>query len=284
MPPIPVTTTTYDDPDGNGLATTAPGGSSSGCNPLTTQGCLDTTYTVFNADNESTLATDASGNETLTCYDGDGHVAQTVPPAGVGSLTPASCPTSYPSSYGNAFATQATTYTYDAQGEQTAVSVPPATGSSTRATTTNVYDAAGQQLEVEAPPATSGGSDVDTVNTYDAGGNLSTTTTAYGTTSASTTSNCYDPDGDKTATVPGTGNTSGVASCSASFPWGTTSSYQTSSQFDSAGNLISSTSPNPGSGSTATTTYTYDPVGNQLTVTSPTTPPTVTTYTYNPQK
>ena len=279
----PVITTTYYDPDGNVVATTAPGGSSSGCNPLTTSACLDTAYTSFNADNESTLATDPSGNETLTCYDGDGKVAQTVPPAGVvaGSLAPSSCPTSYPSSYGSALVTQATTYTYNAEGEETVVSVPPATGSSTRATTTRVYDAAGQLLEVEAPPATTGGSDVVTANTYDAGGNLTTTTTGYGTTSASTTSYCYDSDGDKTATVPGTGNTSGVASCSASFPWGTTSLYQTSSEFDSAGDLISSTSPDPGSGSPATTTYTYDPAGNQLTLTSPTSE--VTKYTYNPQ-
>jgi RHS repeat-associated protein len=284
-----VTNATYYDPDGNVVATTAPAGNPyssgnpSGCNPLTTSTCADTTYTSFDAENESTLVTDASGNETLTCYDGDGNVAQTVPPAGVvaGSLTASSCPTSYPSSYGSALVTEATTYTYNAQGEQTTVSVPPATGSSTRATTSNVYDAAGQSVEVEAPPATSGGSDVVTASTYDAGGNLSTTTTAYGTSSASTTSYCYNPDGDKTATVPGTGNTSGVASCSASSPWGTTSSYQTSSEFDSAGNLISSTSPNPGSGSAATTTYTYDPVGNQLTVTSPTS--AVTTNTYNPQ-
>ena len=41
----------------------------------------------------------------------------------------------------------------------------------------------------------------------------STTTTGYGTATASTTSNCYDPDGNKTATVPGDSNTSGVATC-----------------------------------------------------------------------
>ena len=62
-----------------------------------------------------------------------------------------------------------------------------------------------------------------------------TTTTGAGTVTASTTSNCYDPDGNKTATVPGDSNTSGVATCGASSPYETSSSYQTGYSYDSLG-------------------------------------------------
>ena len=43
-------------------------------------------------------------------------MTETVPPMGVAtnSLTPASCPKTYPSGYGVRLATDATTYTYDA--------------------------------------------------------------------------------------------------------------------------------------------------------------------------
>ena len=188
---------------------------------------------TFDADDESTLVTDPMGNQTLTCYDGDGNVAQTVPPSGVssGSLTASSCPTSYPSDYGSghALSSDATTNTYNAQGDQTVVTVPPATGSSNQATTTNVYDAAGNVIEVEAPPSTtSGGSDVITTSTYNQLGELSTQTLSSGS-SSSTTSYCYDPNGDTTATVPGVGNASGLVACDSSSPWGTSSPYQTSS-------------------------------------------------------
>ena len=128
-----VTSATYYDPDGNVLASTTTGGNPSSCNPVTSQTCAYTTYNIFDADNEKTLVTDPSSNETLTCYDGDGNVAQTVLPAGVayGSLTASSCPTSYPSSYGVAISAApnyATTTTYNAQGDQTVVTAPPPTG------------------------------------------------------------------------------------------------------------------------------------------------------------
>ena len=285
-----VTKATYFDADGNAVATIAPGGNpystgnTSGCNPLTTSTCADTTYTGFDADDESTLVTDPMSNQTLTCYDGDGNIAQTIPPSGVSSssLTASSCPASYPSDYGSghALSSDATTNTYNAQGDKTVVTVPPATGSNTQATTTNVYDAAGRLVEVDAPPSTtSGGSNVITTSTYDLVGNLSTQTLSSGS-SSSTTSSCYDPAGDTTATVPGVGNASGVVACQTTSPWGTSSPYQTSSSYDSAGEEVSTTSPAPGSGSAATTSYTYDAQGNQLTMTDPSSH--VTTYTYNP--
>jgi YD repeat-containing protein len=75
-----------------------------------------TTTTTYNADDEPTLATDPDGNATLSCYDGDGHLAISVPPVGVAasSLSAVSCPTSYPASYGDRLATDATTTAYDA--------------------------------------------------------------------------------------------------------------------------------------------------------------------------
>jgi len=75
--------------------------------------------------------TDADNNSTLTCYDGDGHVAQTVPPAGVAAntLTPANCPSSYPADYdptkaSDWLASDATLHTYNAMGEVTADYMP----------------------------------------------------------------------------------------------------------------------------------------------------------------
>ena len=89
-----------------------------------------TTTTAYDADDEATLATDPDGNATLTCYDGDGNVAQTVPPVGVAanSLTASSCPTSYPTDYGDRLATDATTTAYNALGNKTTVTTPAPAG------------------------------------------------------------------------------------------------------------------------------------------------------------
>ena len=53
-------------------------------------------------------------------------MAETVPPVGVAanSLTASSCPTSYPSDYGDRLATDATTTAYDALGDKTTVTTP----------------------------------------------------------------------------------------------------------------------------------------------------------------
>ena len=78
------------------------------------------TTTAYDADDEATLVTDPDSNATLTCYDGDGNVAEVVPAVGVAtnSLTASSCPTDYPSDYGDRLASDATTTAYDAEGEQ----------------------------------------------------------------------------------------------------------------------------------------------------------------------
>ena len=243
-----------------------------------------TTTTSYDADDEATLVTNPDSNATLTCYDGDGHVAETVPAVGVAanSLSASSCPTSYPSDYGDRLATDATTTAYDVQGNKTTVTTPAPAGLSGHETTTYAYDPAGQLTSVTAPPtSTSGGAASDvTVFTYDAAGELLSTTTGALTGAAATTSYCYDPNGDKTASVAPDGNTSVVATCSTSSPYGTSSSYQTAYSYDSLGELVTKTAP------TTTwapigqvTSYTYDPAGNQLTSENPDAVTATDTYT-----
>ena len=164
-----------------------------------------TTTTAYDADDEPTLVTDPDSNVTLTCYDGDGHVAETVPPVGVAanSLTASSCPTSYPSDYGDRLATDATTTAYDALGDKTTVTTPAPAGLSGYETTTYAYDPAGQLASVTAPPTSNSGGAADDVTdyTYDAAGELlDDHDPGPARPTAATTSYCYDPDGDKTAT------------------------------------------------------------------------------------
>ena len=98
------TTVTAFDADGNVTSVTQAGGSGATATPRVTgygydadsnQVTLDdargyTTTTTYNADDLPTLVTDPDSNQTLTCYDGNGHAAQTVPPAA--SPPPASPP------------------------------------------------------------------------------------------------------------------------------------------------------------------------------------------------
>ena len=119
-----------------------------------------------------------------------------------------------------------------------------------------------------------------TVYTYDAAGELLTTTTGVFTATAATTSYCYDPNGDKTASVAPDGNTSAVATCSGSSPYGTSSSYQTAYSYDSLGELVTKTAPATSAApSGQVTTYTYDPAGNQLTSENPDGVTATDTYT-----
>jgi len=242
-----------------------------------------TTYT-FNADDEQTLVTDPDSQSTLTCYDGDGHIAETVPAAGVAadSLTVASCPTSYPSGYGDRLAGDATTDTYNYQGLKTTETTPAPAGLSGDETTTYAYDATGRVTSISAPPTST---DADAPNqvteyTYDDAGELLTATSGYGTSAASTTSYCYDPEGDKTAVVAPDGNTSGVPICSTSAPYETSSDYQTGYSYDSLGELVSKTRPaTTWASSGQTTSYTYDPAGNVLTGEDANGVTTTSTYT-----
>ena len=101
-----------------------------------------------------TLVGDPDSQKTLSCYDGDGNLAQTVPPVGVAAnfLTADSCPTGYPSNYGDRLATDATTYAYDALGDQTTITSPAPAGHTGSETTTNAYDPTGQLTSTTALP------------------------------------------------------------------------------------------------------------------------------------
>jgi RHS repeat-associated protein len=198
------------------------------------------------------------------------------------SLSASSCPTSYPSDYGDRLATDATTTAYDAQGNKTTVTTPAPSGLSGHETTTYAYDPAGQLTSVTAPPtSTSGGAASDlTVFTYDAAGELLSTTTGALTGAAATTSYCYDPNGDKTASVAPDGNTSSVATCSTSSPYGTSSSYQTAYSYDSLGELVTKTAPTTTWASSGqVSAFTYNPAGNQLTSENPDGVTATDTYT-----
>ena len=298
------TTLTDYDNDGNKTTVTEAGGTGATVTSRTTTYGYDadgnqastedarghTTTVAYNAGDKAALVTDPDGNATLTCYDGDGDAAQSVPPAGVAaaSLSPASCPTSYPAGYSDRLAPDATVTTFNALGKPVQQTTPAPAGQSGYETTTYSYDPNGNLTETAAPPATGGGSAQLTVDTYNSAGQLASQTTGYGTSVASTTSYCYDPDGSRTAVVAPDGNTAGTAPCQTSSPWTVSSTsnpaqahYQTTCSYDSAGELISTTAPATSAApSGATTTSTYDPAGNVLTSTDPN--GVTTTWTYTP--
>jgi hypothetical protein len=71
-------------------------------------------------------------------------VTHTVPPSGVaaGSLTAASCPSTYPAGCGDRLAPDATTSTFNADGQRTAVTTPAPAGQTGDETTSYTYDRA----------------------------------------------------------------------------------------------------------------------------------------------
>ncbi|HET9896764.1 MAG TPA: RHS repeat-associated core domain-containing protein [Streptosporangiaceae bacterium] len=246
-----------------------------------------TTTTTYSADDKAVLVTDPTSNAALTCYDGDGNTVQTVPPTGVAanSLTPASCPAAYPAGYSTRLAADATVSTYDGNGDQTQQTSPAPAGQTGFETTTYAYDGDGNVVKTTAPAATNGGPDQVTADAYDSAGNLASETTGAGTSAASTLSYCYDPNGDTTSVVYGDGNTTGTAQCPSASPWtissGSQAAHQTTYSYDSASELISTTTPATSAApSGATTTETYDAAGNTLTRTDPN--GITTTWTYTP--
>jgi RHS repeat-associated protein len=199
-----------------------------------------------------------------------------------------SCPTSYPSGYSTRLAADATVDTFNALGQKVQETSPPPAGQSGYETTSYAYDADGDLIQTTAPPSSNGGASQVTVDTYNSANELASKTSGYGTSAASTVSYCYAPDGSKTSDVYADGNTSGVAACETSSPWIVSSSayptqaaYQTTYSYDSAGELVSTTTPaTTAAPSGGTTTYTYDPMGNNLTDTDPN--GVTATWTYTP--
>jgi RHS repeat-associated protein len=299
------TTVTAYNGDGQTASITQAGGSGATVTPRITRYGYDAngnqttvtdprnyaTTTTYDADDETVMATDPDGDATLTCYDNAGHVAQTVPPAGVASagLSAVSCPTNYPAAYGTQLALDATAYTYNALGQETSVTSPAPAGQSGPQTTTTTYTATGLvATESYPPPSNSPGTPREVVSyTYDANGQLLTETIGAGTSAPATSSYCYDPNGNQTSAVAPDGNVSGTATCETSSPWVVNSTFypaqaahQTTSSYDSAGQLVSRTTPAtaaaPGG---ATTAVTYDAAGNVLTSTNP--DGITATWTYN---
>jgi RHS repeat-associated protein len=120
----------------------------------------------------------------------------------------------------------------------------------------------------------------ETTYNYDPAGQLTSTTTAAGTSQAATTSYCYNPAGQQTATVAPDGNPTTITACATSSPWQTSSGYQTGYSYDSLGQQISVTRPaTTVDTSGQTTTYGYDPAGQQTTQTPPDAVTTTTSYT-----
>ena len=299
------TTVTAYNADGQKTTVTQAGGIGATVTPRTTSYGYDpngnqttvqdargyTTTTTFNVDDRATLITDPDNNATLTCYDGADDTTETVPPTGVAAnnLTPASCPSSYPSGYQSTpLAADATMYIYDANGNQTQMTTPAPVGQTGFETTSYTYDGNGNVTKTTAPPTSNGGPSQITVDSYNPAGKLSTETTGYNTTAAATVSYCYNPEGGQTSVVYPDGNTSGIAQCESSYPWAvsanvnpTQASYQTTSSYDSASEMVSTTSPQTAAApSGATTTSTYDPAGNMLTRVDPN--GVTITWTYTP--
>ena len=145
---------------------------------------------------------DADGNQSLTCYDGDGNVTQTVPPIGVAglNLSPSSCPTSYPADYAAwaRLAADATTWAYNAAGGKTVMTTPDPAGQSHPRTrppprpTMAPEPHPGQRPARLDRRARSGHH-----RTYNAAGRMASQTAGYGTPAVSTTTWCYDPNGDR---------------------------------------------------------------------------------------
>jgi RHS repeat-associated protein len=176
------TTFDYYDSEGNLVAVSGPGsspyesGNTSGCNPLTTTHCLDTTYYVFNGIGEqyqSIQPKDSSGNypTTTSYYDIDGNQIATQGPAGnpgtCNPLTSSTC-------------TDTTYRTFNANGQVTGVSYA--------------------DLPTKICDPVSG---VDTENvcyTYNMNGTRATMVDSTGTTSYT-----YDPEGRLISSTNGAG-------------------------------------------------------------------------------
>jgi YD repeat-containing protein len=266
------------DADGNQVSVTDPRGYA--------------TTTTYDAADEPTVVTDPLGNSNLTCYDANGIVSQTVPPAGVAAnnLTAAACPVDYPAGYGHRLASDATTYTLDANGNATVVTTPAPAGQTGHETITTTYNGDGNPTTTTGPPASNGGPNQVTVDSYDAKGQLTSETDGYGTADASTTTYCYDPNGDQTAVIVPNGNAHGTAPCNTnpSYPnivdptiYTAQAAYQTTFGYGSDGDPASVTRPATSAAPNgATTTLTYDSAGDLATTTVPN--GVTTTYSYTP--
>jgi RHS repeat-associated protein len=263
-------TTTYSyDPDGNQISSVAPDG-----NVTTTLACLYTTSSTFdNLGNTLSRTTPTGGttcsNETTStttnAYDANGHQLTSVvspPPPGQSSDV-------------------TTTSAYDADGELcwsdvAAVSSPscssPPTGAGTF-TTSYSYNADGQQTQVTPPDGNASGnpSNFATTNTYDGNGKVVTETAPppTGTGAGETTTHYFDADGTDVAVTDPNGNPATCNPLTTSGCAGTTYNV-----YDEQNRQLSTTDPSGNE-----TQYSYDSDGSLATITQPDS--SHGTYSYN---
>jgi RHS repeat-associated protein len=268
-----VVLTTYDA-NGNALSTTDESG--------------NTTSTIYNALNEPLLSTDALGNTTVDTYSSTGQHLTTTPPANsTGGIAETS---NWYNSNGTICASRdaietnvdgvlsscvsagshATTYAYDASGDQTLSTVTDTTTPSTVTSTTQTeYDADGDVCATLSPngyalgalsSCQSSGTAYATVdlglNEYNLPTQVISSLTIGSPNTYATTYTCTDANGNTTASVDPLGASS-FTSCSSLSPTGSVgASFRT---YDADGDLVQSTSPLATSGTQGpTTTSVFD--------------------------
>ena len=252
---------------------------------------FESTSTSYDPDGRAILVRDADG-ATLTCYDADGNVVETVPPVGVAanSLGATSCPAT-PSlgTFAKSLASDATLTSYDvlSTGRVVTTEAPAPPGLSGNETSTAYYDPAGRLVLTISPPVgVPAGDDVATVYTYDDNGNLVATTDGLAfdpstaaistTASTSTSSTCYDQAGQATAAIPGDGNSAATVSSTGEVSGficqpgssDVTSPFATTYTYDSVGDRTSATVEVSATYSRTITTG-YNPDGSVASVLSP---------------
>lgn len=183
------TSTNYYDADGNIVAVTGQNGNPATCNPLTTSGCADTTYNVYDQQNRELSSTDPSGNVTTWTYDADGNiVTKTVQSGTEATYTYDGAGRVIQISYTDGTPTVSYQYTADGkrcwmyQGSSTSSCGSPPSGAATYS-----YDSTGRLVS-----ETNSASATDTYG-YDASSNL--TCVSYPNSSGNTCSSSGTPTG-----------------------------------------------------------------------------------------